>query len=141
MPKRENIVYSDQLRPDVDLIVELYRLAHLMRPIEDKERIRTMFANSPLVVTAWDGTQLIGILRGWTDGAYDGYICDLAIHPDYQKLGIGKEILQFIVKREPKIQWVLRASKIAANYYAHLGWHRIDNGWFWPRAVWQAGNN
>ncbi len=141
MAKRENIVYSDQLRPDVGLIAELYRQAPLYRPIEDIERLGTMYANSPLVVTAWDGSKLVGILRGWTDGAYDGYICDLAIHPDYQKRGIGREMLHFVVQRDHRIQWVLRASRIASSYYVHLGWQKIDNGWCWPRAAWQAGNN
>ena len=31
----------------------------------------------------------------------------------------------------------LRASKIAAQYYEHLGWQKIENGWFVPREAWE----
>ena len=40
-----------------------------------------MYEGSNVVWTAWDGARQVGILRGWTDGAYDGYVCDLAIDP------------------------------------------------------------
>jgi ribosomal protein S18 acetylase RimI-like enzyme len=98
-----------------------------------------MFAGSNIVLTAWDGERLVGILRGWTDGAYDGYVCDLAIHPDYQRdRGIGRALLERIRRGRPEVQWVLRASVIAKDYYKHLGWLPIENGWFWPREPWQA---
>lgn len=74
--------------------------------------------------------------RGWTDGAYDGYICDLAMDPDFQKLGIGERLLERARAMSPEIQWILRASEIARDYYAHLGWLRVENGWFWPRKAW-----
>jgi GNAT superfamily N-acetyltransferase len=93
-----------------------------------------MYAGSNVVFTAWDDNKLVGILRGWTDGAYDGYVCDLAIAPEYQKRGVGRELLRMAVTLNPRIQWVLRASKIAAEYYAHVGWQRIENGWAWPRS-------
>jgi hypothetical protein len=28
---------------------------------------------------------------------------------------------------------VLRASKIAVDYYKHIGWEPIENGWCWRR--------
>jgi GNAT superfamily N-acetyltransferase len=131
------ISYRDDVRPPISQIAELYRAAPLFRPVEDQERITRMYAGSNVVLTAWDGSRLIGILRGWTDGGYDGYVCDLAIHPDYQKSGVGRELLQRVLQRSPEIQWVLRASKIATDYYAHLGWQKIENGWCWSRAPWQ----
>lgn len=92
-----------------------------------------MYATSNVVLTAWDNETLAGILRGWTDFAYDGYVCDLAVAPEFQKLGVGRELLLQATDLNPRIQWVLRASKIASEYYAHLGWQKIENGWFWPR--------
>jgi ribosomal protein S18 acetylase RimI-like enzyme len=92
-----------------------------------------MYEGSPLVVSAWDGDRLVGILRGWTDGAYDGYVCDLAVDPEYQRRGIGRALLNECVTRSPEVQWVLRASLLAAEYYHRLGWQRIENGWCWPR--------
>ena len=82
-----NITYSSAARPDAAAIADLYRQSPLYRPVGDVHRIARMYSGSNVVLSAWDGETLIGILRGWTDSAFDGYICDLAIHPQYQKLG------------------------------------------------------
>jgi ribosomal protein S18 acetylase RimI-like enzyme len=129
-----SITYSFADRPDARTIADLYRAAELGRPNDDAARIARMYAGSPLVVSAWNGARLVGILRGWTDGAFDGYICDLAVHPEFQDSGIGRELLRQCVSRSSsEVQWVLRASVIAATYYEHLGWRRIENGWYWAR--------
>lgn len=127
------ISYRSNSRPEAVVIADLYRRSPLYRPVDDVTRIGRMYAGSNVVVSAWDGARLVGILRGWTDGAYDGYICDLAVDPEYQKAGVGRELLRLTVAGNPQVQWVLRASKIAAEYYRHLGWQPIENGWFWPR--------
>ena len=115
----------------------LYQSAGLRRPVTDLAHIERMYASSPLVITAWDGDSLVGILRGWTDGAYDGYVCDLAIHAGSQKTGIGRALLEQIRVRYPDVQWLLLASLIAKDYYAHLGWKRVEHGWHWPRPEWK----
>ncbi|HMP02746.1 MAG TPA: GNAT family N-acetyltransferase [Gemmatales bacterium] len=136
-----DITFRDDLRPDAGLIIELYRAAPLYRPVDDAARIARMYAGSPMVLTAWEGTRLVGILRGWTDGAYDGYVCDLAVHPDFQGRGVASELLRLATATNSDVQWVLRASKAAQDYYEHLGWQRIANGWYWPRSPWQAADN
>jgi ribosomal protein S18 acetylase RimI-like enzyme len=128
-----SIRYTGDERPDVRSIAALYIAAQLRRPVDDLDRIARTYAGSPLVLSAWDGPRLIGILRGWTDGAYDGYVCDLAVDPDYQRQGVGRELLHRCVSESAQVQWVLRASVIATDYYAHLGWTRIENGWVWTR--------
>ena len=127
------ITYRSDVRPDAAVIAALYRSSPLNRPVDDADRIRRTYEGSNLVFTAWDGERPVGILRGWTDHAYDGYVCDLAIAPDSQKLGIGRALLEQAVAISPEVQWVLRASKIAERYYEHIGWQRIENGWLWPR--------
>ncbi|HZQ67810.1 MAG TPA: GNAT family N-acetyltransferase [Terriglobales bacterium] len=127
------ITYRNDITPDAQIIADLYRAASLIRPVDDVDRVRRMYEGSPLVLTAWDSERLIGILRGWLDGAFDGYVCDLAVHPDFQKQGVGARLLESTRQGHPEVQWVLRASKIAAQYYEHLGWKKIENGWFWTR--------
>ena len=123
------IAYSHADRPDTAEIVALYAAAALRRPIDVPDRIARMYAGSPVVITARDEGRLVGILRGWTDGAFDGYVCDLAVHPEYQRAGIGRELLARCEARSPEVQWVLRASVIAERYYEHVGWSKIENGW------------
>jgi GNAT superfamily N-acetyltransferase len=128
-----SITYRDDFLPPIKSIAALYRAAPLNRPIDDPQRIARMYSGSNIVHTAWDGDRLTGILRGWTDGGFDGYVCDLAVDPEYQKHGIGKELLRRVVASNRQVQFVLRASKIAREYYRHVGWQSIENGWFVPR--------
>ena len=132
------IDYFYDRRPEAAEIARLYDAARLVRPTGDLKRIQKMYAGSTVVWSAWDGSRLVGILRGWTDGGYDGYVCDLAVDPDYQKQGIGRELLTRVAAHYgPEVQWVLRASKLATNYYEHIGWKKIENGWYWPRKEWR----
>jgi GNAT superfamily N-acetyltransferase len=129
------ITVRHDVRPPIADIADLYTRALLRRPVDDLARLQQMYDGSPIVITAWSGDALAGILRGWTDGAFDGYVCDLAVAPEAQKQGVGRRLLDECLAAWPdQVQWVLRASVVATDYYAHLGWTRIENGWDWKRA-------
>ena len=127
-----SLVYGHR-RPSLDAIRALYAASPLRRPIGDPTRIAKMFEHANVVIGAWDGERLVGLLRGWTDFAFDGYICDLAIHPVYQKQGVGRRLLDEATALGPDIRWVLLASPIAKDYYGHLGWEPLSNAWLLPR--------
>src|SRR6266478_767069 len=93
-PRNSLMLIRSDLRPDAAVIAALYRAAPLYRPVDDVERIRRMYAGSNVVLTAWEGETLVGILRGWADFAYDGYVCDLAVLPGSQNSGAGKALLE-----------------------------------------------
>jgi GNAT superfamily N-acetyltransferase len=127
------LTYRRDTRPPASTVAELYKAAGLNRPVHDLDRLQRVYDGSTVVVTAWEGQRLVGILRGWSDGAYDGYVCDLAVHPDHQRRGVGRALLDACAEGNPEVQWVLRASLVATHYYEHLGWARIENGWYLAR--------
>ena len=133
------LTFHSDRQPDVEAIRALYAASPLRRPIHDTERIQRMFEGYNVVLTAFHGGRLVGVLRGWTDFAHDGYVCDLAIHPDFQKAGIGRRLLDLAQGLGEGIEWVLQASPIARDYYAHLGWEPIRNGWRLARSGWNPG--
>ena len=110
-------------------IITLYRRAPLLRPVSDAERIWAMFENASLVLTAWNGRQLVGIARVLTDGVLFSYLCDLAVEPDVQRGGVGKRLINALLERCKGTELVLRDSDISAGYYAHLGFKRVENAW------------
>lgn len=110
-------------------ILTLYRRAPLLRPVSDPERIWAMFANASLVLTAWHGGHLVGIARVLTDGVLYSYLCDLAVEPDVQRLGVGKALIYEVFDRCKGTELALRDSDISAGYYAHLGFQRVENAW------------
>lgn len=134
------LTYRSDVVPSPEAIAALYDAAKLRRPTADADRLRRMYQGSNIVLTCWDDEseepRLVAVLRGWTDYAYDGFVSDLAVHPDYQKRGIGDELLKQVKAIGfPDVQWLLLASVIAKDYYAHVGWEAVTNGWKWPRAV------
>ena len=107
----------------------LYRRAPLLRPVADPDRLWQMFEASSLVLTAWHEGHLVGIARVLTDGVLYSYLCDLAVEPDVQRLGVGKRLIDAVQSRTKGTDLLLRDSDISAGYYAHLGFNRVDNAW------------
>lgn len=124
-----NVTYSATIKPQAQQIIELYESAGLKRPTNDAARIAEMYANSNLVITAWDGDKLIGVSRSLTDFCYACYLSDLAIHIDYQKMGIGKKLV--VLTKEtigPKSMLLLLSAKPAMDYYPKIGMQTVTNG-------------
>lgn len=115
-------------------IMTLYRRAPLLRPVRDPSKVWTMFEKASLVLTAWNGGDLVGIARVLTDGVLYTYLCDLAVEPDVQRLGVGKTLINEILERCQGTELLLRDSDISAGYYEYLGFNRVDNAWVMPRS-------
>ena len=118
-------------RLDLDEVIELYRASTLgeRRPVDDRERMRSMLANANLVVTAWDGSLLVGISRSVTDFAYATYLSDLAVRLSHQRLGIGKELMRITQREGGQATVILLAAPKAVDYYPHVGFTRHDSAW------------
>lgn len=110
-------------------IATLYRRAPLLRAVDNPKRMWGMFEASSLVLTAWREGHLVGIARVLTDGVLYSYLCDLAVEPDVQRLGVGKTLISEVFDRCKGTDLVLRDSDISAGFYAHLGFERVENAW------------
>jgi predicted N-acetyltransferase YhbS len=116
---------------DLDEVIAVYRASSLgaRRPVDDRERMREMLANSDITVTAWDGTQIVGISRSISDFHYATYLSDLAVRESHQQLGIGKELIRRTQQQAPLASLILLAAPAAVNYYPHIGFSRHDSCW------------
>lgn len=110
-------------------VMTLYRRAPLFRPVNNAKRVWEMFEQSSLVLTAWHDGQLVGIARVLTDGVLFSYLCDLAVEPDVQRLGVGKALINGVIEACSGTDLVLRDSDISAGFYAHLGFKQAANAW------------
>ncbi|MAY41950.1 MULTISPECIES: GNAT family N-acetyltransferase [unclassified Neptuniibacter] len=104
------------------------------RPIEDRECMQGVIANSNLIVSAWQGDELIGIARSVTDFHYACYLSDLAVSEAHQQLGIGKQ-LQILTQQQlgPKCKLILLAAPAANEYYEHIGFNHNPRCWVLER--------
>ena len=116
-------------------IATLYRRAPLLRPVDDPDQVWTMFEQSSLVLAAWREGALVGLARVLTDGVLNSYLCDLAVEPDLQRLGVGRRLINEVLDECEGTELVLRDSDISSSFYEHLGFQRVGNAW-----MWRAGN-
>jgi ribosomal protein S18 acetylase RimI-like enzyme len=104
------------------------------RPIGEPETIRGMLENAGLIITARDGTRLVGVSRAITDFSYCTYLSDLAVDRDYQSRGIGKELIRRTHEAAGLgTTLILLAAPLARSYYPHIGMQFHDSCWIIPR--------
>jgi GNAT superfamily N-acetyltransferase len=61
--------------------------------------LQLVFSNSKFKCFVYDSEKLIGAGRALADGVDCAYICDIAVHPDYQGTGLGKEIVNSLLNQ------------------------------------------
>lgn len=117
---------------DVDTAAELYRASTLgeRRPVDDRERFRTMLESANLTITAWDGDLLVGISRCITDWVWLTYLADLAVRLSHQRQGIGKELMRRTQAAAPQAKLLLLAAPAAREYYPHAGFAHMPHAWW-----------
>lgn len=117
---------------DLDAALDLYRASTLgaLRPIDDRERIRTMLESANLTITAWQGELLVGISRCITDWVWLTYLADLAVRVSHQRQGIGKELMRRTQAAAPQARLLLLAAPAAREYYPHVGFQHMPHAWW-----------
>ena len=84
--------------------------------------------NFGTVISAWDGDKLVGLINALDDGIMTAYVHYLLIHPDYQKSGIGKElIIRIKEKYHDYLRIVLIAYEKETAFYQPMGFESGDD--------------
>lgn len=91
---------------------------------EMKRMFSVPFMGSALVVSAWEGEQLVGAVRVLSDGIFHSVLYDLLVDPEYQGRGIGRELVQRCLARYPDSEWSLQTTQDVAPFYEKLGLQR-----------------
>ena len=93
------------------------------RPVDNPDTIAGMLEHAGLILTArTDGGVLVGVARAITDYNYCTYLSDLAVDKDYQKQGIGKELIRRTHEAAGlNTSLILLSAPDAATYYPHIG--------------------
>lgn len=91
------------------------------RPIGDFDRMKKMIKGANLVITARHEGKLVGIARSLTDFAYCTYLSELAVDEQYQRQGIGKELIRQTKLASPLARLILLSAPNAIDYYPKIG--------------------
>lgn len=100
------------------------------RPVDDRECIAGMLEHANLLVTAWIGSQLVGLARAVTDFVYCCYLSDLAVDESFQRRGIGRGLIRETSRKlGPRRTINLLAAPGAADYYPRIGFSSHPSAW------------
>jgi GNAT superfamily N-acetyltransferase len=137
-PQPPEIHYA--LEPDlgVNEFLAVFRASTLAerRPVERPDVLEAMLRGADLIVTARLVAcgKLVGVSRAISDFAYCTYLSDLAVDGEYQRLGIGKELLKRTHEAAGlHTTLILLAAPRARDYYPHIGMKHHDSCWMLPR--------
>ena len=86
------------------------------------EKLEHSLEHSDTVLSAWKGKQLIGIANAISDGELVVYFPHLIVHPDHQRTGIGKSLMEIMLKKYAHCdQKIIISHKEATKFYEKLG--------------------
>ncbi|WP_122645665.1 GNAT family N-acetyltransferase [Enterococcus mediterraneensis] len=109
-------------------IAEIYQRVGFDKAINDEKRLQRMLRETPLMISVWDNTRLVGFVRCLTDFEYFCYISELAILPEYQRQKIGScllaEVQNYLGER---VMLTLRAEATAQTFYQKIGYEKTAN--------------
>jgi len=104
------------------------------RPANDLGRLDQMLRRADIVVTARDGSRLVGVSRAISDFSYCCYLSDLAVDAAYQHQGIGKRLIEETRRAAgERAALILIAAPAAENYYPKIGMQQVKSCWTIPR--------
>ena len=128
------IIYKTGITPTPEQVIELYNNSGLPRPTDNRDRIRKMFENSDLIVTAWNHDLLVGVSRSITDWVWCCYLADLAVRQDYKKAGIGKKLIELTKEKVGEQSMILLLSvPTAMEYYPKVGFTKQESSFILNR--------
>ncbi|REJ08651.1 MULTISPECIES: GNAT family N-acetyltransferase [Halobacillus] len=110
------------LEKDFDAVQQLNEEEGWSGLVERGEETLCSWLNSePALVAVVDG-ELVGFLRGLTDGSITLYVCDLLVKESFRNQGIADKLIQTAHECYPSTRVEMLASTKSEGYYAHQGY-------------------
>lgn len=97
------VTITDQ-KPTMPEVLALYKSVGWSMYIRDPARLERALTYSLMVLGAYEGKQLVGLIRAVGDGETILFIQDLLVLPEYQRRGIGKQLIEALLARFPEVR-------------------------------------
>jgi ribosomal protein S18 acetylase RimI-like enzyme len=103
-------------------------LAERVRPTQyEVRRVRSALARTTNI-GAWDGGRLVGVVRILSDGYTMSTIADILVDPEYQRLGIGRRLMQEALTAAPDARLIIEARPDCIGFFETIGCERGSAG-------------
>jgi ribosomal protein S18 acetylase RimI-like enzyme len=125
--KLQSIRFCDR-QADVDLhqLQALFNKSAFWASDRRIEDLQIAIARSEPVISIWDDTQLIGFARATSDGIYRATIWDVVIDCDYQRLGLGRKLVETVLAHPcmRSVERIYLSTTHQQAFYERLGFER-----------------
>lgn len=88
----------------IEELVELYNSVSWIAYTQNMEVMENILENSYWYMSAYYENKLIGLIRVIGDGYSIMYIQDILVNPEYQRLGIGTNLIERALKKFKNIR-------------------------------------
>ena len=120
-------IHSDFSNVNLDEMKEIYSSVGWTK--HTKEIIRQVFEASNVIALVTVNGRIIGFGRAMTDGVFNAAIYDVIVHPEFQKQGIARQIMEYLLNKLSNISCVhLISTSGNEDFYKKLGLKRIKTG-------------
>lgn len=123
------ITYTTQGKLDMKAVLALYEAVEWSNYTEQAGMLEQALKNSLQVIAAFDEEKLVGLIRAVGDGYSIVFVQDILVLPDYQRMGIGRQLMERLLAIYPNIyQLHLLTGKEDKTkaFYESLGFRAVD---------------
>lgn len=118
--------------------VDLGQLAALFEAVGFSRRTDPAYLQAAIdgaryVVSGWRGPELIAFARAISDGVSNAYVSTVAVRPDHQGRGLGRELMTRLIAGRDSVKFVLHTRPAAERLYRSLGFVDADHMLVRPR--------
>lgn len=110
-------------------ILRLYKAVGWTAYTENVAALREGYQNSMLTLAAYEGEELLGIIRAVGDGATIVFVQDILVFPERQRQGIGTALLKAVLEKYQsvrQIELVTDNTPKTIAFYKSLGFYEMS---------------
>jgi len=111
----------------IEKIIALYQL-NKWSAAHKPQKLYQALMQSHALFTAWQNDQLVGLGNAISDGHLVVYFPHLLVHPDFQKRGIGRMIMQEMLKKYQDFHMqILTSDNNTVDFYKKMGFEKAGS--------------
>lgn len=125
------INFNNSKHINIEPLEKLYNDVQWYAYTKDLKVLQQAISQSLDVISAWDGEELIGLIRVVGDGLTIIYIQDLLVLNAYQNQGIATQLMQQILKKYSNVRQKVLLTEEAPDvrhFYEKNDFHSCDKG-------------
>lgn len=114
----------------VETLTELYKSVKWTGYTDHPEKMKRLLEGSYYYISAWKEESLVGLIRSVGDGASILYFQDILVHPDFQRQGIGKQLMERLISDNSNIRQMVLITDDTEDtkaFYQHVGFKSIPD--------------